>query len=206
MLGVVGFVVYSMTRPEPAAVPEPSVPSPEATSDEPSIPSPSDFDVIELGNGWTRYESEEVGFSIELPPGWTAAAGPKNLAPGVEFTAVDGPIAQWQPGDSPLVIVSKFRVHGARTPRQYFEKVRLRYSSESGLIRQSRLTETQLPHGSTYVFTSLITSDVGRLQSTVYGRMHGTSAYTLLIILPMELFDEYQEVLDDIANSFDVTL
>lgn len=210
MLGVVGFVVYSMTGPESAAVPERSVPSPipspEATSEEPSILGPSDFDVVALGNGWTRYESQEVGFSIDLPPGWSAVAGPKNLARGVEFSAVDGPATQ-QPGNSPLVIVSKYGVQGTRTARQYFEKVRLRYSTESsGLIRQSGLTETQLPHGKAYVFTSLVTSEVGRLSSTLYGRVHGTSAYTLLIIVPMDLLDEYEEVLEDIANSFDVTL
>ena len=204
MLGIVGLVVYSMTRPEPAAVPEPSVPSREATSEEPSIPSPSDFDVVALGNGWTRYVSQKVGFSIELPPGWHANV-PLNLAPGIEFGGFDGPTVP-QPGDSPLVFVSKFRVHGAKTPRQYFEKLRLRQRADSGLLRMSKLTETQLPHGPTYVFTSVVTSEVGLLQSTTYGRLHGTSAYTLLIIVPMELFDEYQEVLLDIANSFDVTL
>jgi hypothetical protein len=203
MLGVVGLVVYSMTRPEPAAVPEPSVPSPEATPEEPSFPSPSDFDVVALGNGWTRHVSQNVGFSIELPPGWGAAVL-MNLAPGLEFTAFDGPTVP-QPGDGPLVFVLKDQVHGAKAPRQYFENYWLRHNDDPSLLRQSELTETQLSHGSTYVFTSIVTSEVGRLHSTIYGRLRGTSAYTLLIIVPIGLKPEYEEVLIDIANTFDLT-
>jgi hypothetical protein len=201
MLGVVGLVVYSMTRPEPAAVPEPSVPSPQATSEEPSIPSPSDFDVVALGNGWTRYESEEVGFSIELPPGWTAVAGPKNLAPGVEFTAVDGP-APTQEG--PDVIVSRYELHEGQTPRQFFERFRLR--TFPGLVRRSELTDAQLPHGRAYVYTSAWKSKVGPLHETTYGFTHGGSAYTLAFIGVTRQMDKYDDVLLDIANSFDVTL
>jgi hypothetical protein len=200
MLGAVGFLVYLMTGPESTVVPQPSAPSAEPTLVDSTPPPEAGFEFLELGNGWMRYVNEDVGFSIELPPGWHATGPLPTLSRKLEFTAAHGP-APTQEG--PTVFVSRYELHEGQTPRQFFERFRLR--TFPGLVRRSDLTDAQLPHGRAFVYTSAWKSKVGPLRETTYEFAHGGSAYTLTFIGLTRQMDRYEDVLLDIANTFDVT-
>jgi hypothetical protein len=196
MLGAVGFLLYAEPDQAPAHSP------PRKTLEEPSTPSQPSFEVLELGNGWTRYVSEDVGFAIELPPGWSATGRLPTLGRKLEFSAFHGSTPP-APGESPSIFVSKYAAARGLAPRRLLEH--LRRKSYDGLVRRSELAEMQLSHGRAYVYTGAWTSAVGPLRETTYGFVHGKSAYTLTFIGVKRQMDEYQEVFVDIANSFDVT-
>jgi hypothetical protein len=200
MLGALGFVLYAEPDQAPAHAPS------RKTMEEPSTPSqPSSqpsFDVLALGNGWTRYVSEDAGFGIELPPGWSATGRLPTLSRKLEFSAFHGSTPP-APGESPSIFVSKYTAATGLSARRVL--AHLSRKPYDGLVRRSELAETQLSHGRAYVYTGVWTSDVGPLRETTYGFVHGRSAYTLTFIGLTWQMVEHQEVFVDIANSFDVT-
>ncbi len=205
MLGAVGFLLYPKPDQAPARVPprktleEPSTPSQPSPSQPSSQPS---FDVLPLGNGWTRSISEDVGFVIELPPGWNATGRLPTLSRKLEFSAFHGSTPP-APGERPSIFVSKYVAGQGLPPRRVLEH--LSRKSYDGIVRRSELEKTQLSHGRAYVYTGTWTSDVGPLRETTYGFVDGRSAYTLTFIGVTWQMEEYQEVFVDVANSFDVT-
>jgi hypothetical protein len=201
LLGAAGFLLDAEPDQAPAHVPPRKTLSEPSTPSQPSPSQPS-FDVVALGNGWTRYVSEDAGFAIELPPGWSATGRLPTLSRKLEFSAFPGSTPP-APGESPSIFVSKYAAARGLSARRVLEH--LSRKSYDGLVRRSELAKTQLSHGRAFVYTGAWTSDVGPLRETTYGFVHGRSAYTLTFIGVTWQMEEYQEVFVDVANSFDVT-
>lgn len=200
MLVAAGFLLFAEPDQAPARVPSRKTAEQPSTPSQPS-PEPG-FDVLALGNGWTRYVSEDVGFAIELPPGWNATGRLPTLSRKLEFSAFHGSTPP-APGESPSIFVSKYVAGQGLSPRRVLEH--LSSKSYDGLVRRSELAKTHLSHGRAYVYTGAWTSKVGPLHETTYGFVHGKSVFTLTFIGVTQQMDTYKDVFVDIANSFDVT-
>lgn len=200
MLGALGFIVYAPPDHAPASRLRGS------TLEEPSTPSQANFDVL-LANGWTRYVVGEVGFSIEVPPGWRPLFGSRPDPEDHAAWDLSGFAGLWSSGSikRPVVFVSTLPIQDWETSRAAFDRYWHRAANYQGVLRQSELSRTQLPHGTAYAFTEIQRSEVGRLVGTTYLLHRGKSGYTLITVGPMALMERFEDVLADIVESFDVT-
>jgi hypothetical protein len=155
----------------------------------------SSFTTSRLDNGWTRYESAEEGFSLDLPPGW----GPfetGEYGPELRFSASESaPFASY--GAS--FYVMKIDTNGYSDPATYFGFWRDYLSDMPNVVGEVGLTPTQLPAGQSYVVTSSHRSKSGQHTDTQYGFIHGAFAYRFVFVAPSEDLDEYEDVFHQVA-------
>lgn len=166
----------------------------------PSISAPPGFTGSEVSNGWTAYSSISEGFSISLPPGWHAT----NYGPRLKFSAEDRDTsyAPVSGGGRPQLHVLRLPVSEQEIPKRYYQFVRLQFSLDPKTVGDVQMTTSALPSGNFYVLRNVLKTKLGQVSVTMYGLLHDTSEYRLVLVAPLRHADEYYDEFDGIVRTF----
>jgi hypothetical protein len=182
-----------------APLPEAEAPPPTAL-DSTTSGFASPFASYIAENGWTHYESATEGFSLELPPGW----GPfstKEYGPELRFSASESPpFASF--GAS--LFVMKHPTNGYSDPQAYFEIWRDYLATTAHLVGDVGMTTTELRDGQAFILTTVYDFKRGEHAETTYGLLDGNTSYRLVFAVSGQYLDDYRNIFNDIAMTFDL--
>lgn len=164
--------------------------------------TPLGFTASALDSGWTRYASDAEGFSIAVPPAWQTtpqvATEPdtKFMAMDLDSDGLDTP---------PVLVVATNAVEHGVSPALYYQLINYQFTQDPSTVGIPQLTTTDLPDGEAYVITVVQDHNSERTRLTRYGLLTHGKEYVLVFGVPVQHADEYEDVLHDIAMTFDIT-
>lgn len=167
--------------------------------------TPMGFTASALDSGWTRYASDAEGFSIAVPPAWQTtpqvATDPdtKFVAMDLDSDGLDTP---------PVLVVVTYATNAVErgvSPDLYYQQIDYQFIQDPSTVEIPQLTTTDLPDGEAHVITVVQVYDSKRVRYTRYGLLTDEKEYVLVLGVPVQHADEYEDVFQDIAMTFDIT-
>jgi hypothetical protein len=95
--------------------------------------------------------------------------------------------------------------NGYSDPEVYFDIWRRYLASTPHVVGEVSMTSTEMRDGQAFILTTVYDSKRGEHTETAYGLLDGYAAYRLVFVVSGTYPDDYRDVFNDIAMTFDLT-